>query len=179
MAKLTIEEKERRKFDRQLEYARTFYGSNYLTKKVKPIFCEMKRAEAGVKKASDEICVVRGVIDYSYRGIGEVICVTCGKRGPWKNSGGTHGSMDAGHYLQGNRVLLCEMNCHPQCVSCNQHNSGESAIYRKFMVHVYGEDAVDELHRKKNRGDVPSLDEQVRLKFSYQDRLKKAVEAMK
>ena len=178
MAKLTIEEKERRRFERQLEYARTFYGANYLTKKVKPVFCEMVRAEAGARREYVDF-VMLGEIHNGFSGLGEVICVTCGKRGAWKNIGGTHGTMDAGHYLQGNRVLLCEINCHPQCVSCNQHNSGESAIYRKFMVHVYGEAAVDELHRKKNRGDVPSLEEQVRLKFSYDARLKAAVEAMR
>lgn len=75
-------------------------------------------------------------------GFGE--CISCGKYIYFKDG-------DAGHYIpQKNHysVLYDEMNVHLQCVSCNQHGSGEVAKYRIRIIEKYGLEAVEDLERR-------------------------------
>lgn len=73
---------------------------------------------------------------------GNCTCVTCGKVLPWNDSG-----MNAGHYVSRSRhaTVFHFINCHSQCVSCNDHKGGNAARYEEFMVAKYGRKTVDEL----------------------------------
>jgi hypothetical protein len=69
-------------------------------------------------------------------------CISCGKlAAAW-------GSWDAGHYLTvGARPELRfnPDNCHKQCVKCNQHLHGNTAMYRIGLVARIGLAAVEAL----------------------------------
>ena len=64
-------------------------------------------------------------------------CISCGRH--------HQGKYDAGHYrtVGSNPALRFEpMNCHKQCVPCNQHKSGNIVEYRINLVQRIGADAV-------------------------------------
>lgn len=64
-------------------------------------------------------------------------CISCGRH---------HlGKYDAGHYrtVGSNPALRFEpLNCHKQCVPCNQHKSGDIVNYRINLVQRIGAEAV-------------------------------------
>lgn len=65
-------------------------------------------------------------------------CISCGRHHP--------GKYDAGHYrtVKSNPALRFEpLNCHKQCVPCNQHLSGNIVNYRVELVKRVGIDQVD------------------------------------
>lgn len=65
-------------------------------------------------------------------------CISCGRHHP--------GKYDAGHYrtVKSNPALRFEpLNCHKQCVPCNQHLSGNIVNYRIELVNRLGVDLVD------------------------------------
>lgn len=64
-------------------------------------------------------------------------CISCGRY--------HQGKYDAGHYrtVGSNPALRFEpLNCHKQCVPCNQHKSGNIVEYRINLVQRIGADAV-------------------------------------
>lgn len=64
-------------------------------------------------------------------------CISCGRH--------HQGKYDAGHYrtVGSNPALRFEpLNCHKQCVPCNQHKSGNIVEYRLNLVQRIGADAV-------------------------------------
>lgn len=64
-------------------------------------------------------------------------CISCGRRHERK--------YDAGHYrtVGSNPALRFEpLNCHKQCVHCNQHKSGDIVNYRINLVQRIGAEAV-------------------------------------
>lgn len=64
-------------------------------------------------------------------------CISCGRH--------HQGKYDAGHYrsVGSNPALRFEpLNCHRQCVPCNQHKSGNSIEYRIGLVARIGAEAV-------------------------------------
>jgi hypothetical protein len=69
-------------------------------------------------------------------------CISCGKlAAAW-------GSWDAGHYLTvGARPELrfTPDNCHKQCVKCNQHLHGNTAMYRIGLIARIGVERVEAL----------------------------------
>jgi len=68
----------------------------------------------------------------------ELPCVSCGRH--------HQGKYDAGHYrtVKSNPALRFEpLNCHKQCVPCNQHLSGNIVNYRMSLVLRIGQDKVD------------------------------------
>lgn len=69
-------------------------------------------------------------------------CITCDARYPWNDL-----RINAGHFVSRKcRTTIFQfVNCHPQCVKCNQHLSGNAAEYERFMVEKYGQEAVDDL----------------------------------
>ena len=72
---------------------------------------------------------------------GYVGCVTCGKRGHYKD-------MQAGHFKHGKdrECYFDERNVHPQCVSCNHfHKTTAMQNYTVFMLKKYGQKVVEEL----------------------------------
>lgn len=65
-------------------------------------------------------------------------CISCGRH--------HQGKYDAGHYrsVGGNPALRFEpLNCHKQCVPCNQHKSGNIVEYRLCLVARIGAEAVE------------------------------------
>ncbi|KRP78083.1 recombination protein NinG [Pseudomonas lactis] len=65
-------------------------------------------------------------------------CISCGRH--------HEGKYDAGHYrtVGSNPALRFEpLNCHKQCVPCNQHKSGDIVNYRMSLVLRIGQDKVD------------------------------------
>jgi len=65
-------------------------------------------------------------------------CISCGRH--------HKGKYDAGHYrtVRSNPALRFEpLNCHKQCVPCNQHKSGDIVNYRLSLVLRIGQDKVD------------------------------------
>jgi len=65
-------------------------------------------------------------------------CISCGRH--------HQGSYDAGHYrtVGSNPTLRFEpLNCHKQCVPCNQHKSGDIVNYRISLVQRIGAKLVD------------------------------------
>lgn len=72
-------------------------------------------------------------------------CISCGSYPD--DSGLITGSrIDAGHYRS---VGACpelrfeELNCHAQCVKCNQHLSGNTVEYRIRLIQRIGQESVD------------------------------------
>ena len=68
----------------------------------------------------------------------ELPCISCGRH--------HQGKYDAGHYrtVKSNPALRFEpLNCHKQCVPCNQHLSGNIVNYRMSLVLRIGQDKVD------------------------------------
>lgn len=64
-------------------------------------------------------------------------CISCGRH--------HEGKYDAGHYrtVGSNPALRFEpLNCHKQCVPCNQHKSGDIVNYRINLVQRIGAEAV-------------------------------------
>jgi len=65
-------------------------------------------------------------------------CISCGRH--------HEGKYDAGHYrtVGSNPALRFEpLNCHKQCVPCNQHLSGNIVNYRMSLVLRIGQDKMD------------------------------------
>jgi hypothetical protein len=65
-------------------------------------------------------------------------CISCGRH--------HQGKYDAGHYrtVGSNPALRFEpLNCHKQCVPCNQHKSGDIVNYRINLVARIGAEKVD------------------------------------
>ena len=131
------------------------------------------RAEAGAKDCN-EFCIVDGVLDQVYSPIGSVICVTCGKVGPW-----TGQEMDAGHFLGGrsNSILFEPLNIHPQCKYCNR-TGGNPQAYRQFMLQAYSAEIVEALEKMKRESISFTREELVGMRREYRERTRAAVKVI-
>lgn len=142
-------------------------------------FQRMVRAEAGAFVGYVK-AVVDGEIQTVFSGPGEVVCVTCGRKGPWKGSkaDGVDG-MDAGHFIPGRRnsILFEEIGVHPQCSWCNR-NGGNPTAYHTYMQHVYGLHVIEALKEQERKSVSFSREELVRMRLHYRDRIKAATERM-
>lgn len=93
-------------------------------------------------------------------------CISCGRF--------HNGKYDAGHYLTtGARAELRfhPMNCHRQCVPCNQHLHGNLILYRKNLIKRIGAEMVEYLENFNNpqKWTVEDLKE---IAQHYKDELK-------
>ena len=70
------------------------------------------------------------------------LCITCSKRLHIK-------LLQAGHFIPGrhNANLFNEKGCHAQCFNCNINLKGNTLIYRRKIVEMYGE-GYDEILEK-------------------------------
>jgi len=68
------------------------------------------------------------------------LCITCGKRYHIK-------LLQAGHFIAGrhNANLFSERGTHAQCYNCNINLRGNTLIYRRKIIELYGENADVEL----------------------------------
>lgn len=99
---------------------------------------------------------------------GFCVCITCGVRKKWDQ-------LDAGHYVsrENKRWILDPRNCHPQCVSCNQHQGGNRGEYRRVLVAKYGEEQVSEMERERlPKNHVWDKRELAEIKVNLKDEIK-------
>ncbi len=178
---LSEEEKAIRKRNRMIEKSKEWQIGTHANKVAK-VYQKMIRAEAALLPPGTTPAIRYGVLVQVHREVGQCVCVTCGKVGPWKcaKQSGTSG-IETGHFVGGRTagVLFADHNAHPQCVRCNQHLSGNTAPYKLWMQHVYGQEEVDRLERLRHKRRQFTHDELVDLQIDYASRLKAAEEKMK
>lgn len=99
--------------------------------------------------------------------LGNVSCVTCGKRSHYKDG------MQGGHFIGRKWVAtkLLETNVHPQCVYCNKYLSGNYIPYTLFMQDKYGRDYVDNLEVRKNEVKKYTRDEVEEITRYFKDEI--------
>ena len=75
---------------------------------------------------------------------GYCTCVTCGKKGHWKD-----GSIQAGHFMSRKHYSTRWdiRNVKPQCVGCNMFKSGEQYKYSIYL----GSELSNELYLQSNK----------------------------
>ena len=69
---------------------------------------------------------------------GYCTCISCGKILHWSE-------MDNGHYIgrEKNNTRYSEINCNPQCRSCNRFSEGNKGEYKENLIKKHGKDKVD------------------------------------
>ena len=93
-------------------------------------------------------------------------CITCGKKGHWKNGG-----IQAGHFMSRKHYSTRwnEDNVHPQCVQCNMFKSGEQYKYSIFL----GTDKANELFLQSQKIVKFTNNEIEQMITEYSEKLKK------
>lgn len=99
---------------------------------------------------------------------GYCTCVTCGKKGHWKD-----GSMQAGHFMSRKHynTRWDVRNVKPQCVGCNMFKSGEQYKYSIYL----GSELSKELYLQSNKIVKFSNDELQKMIDRYSTELKRLV----
>ena len=177
---LTPEEKARNARERMIETSRQWQIGTHAGK-VATVYQKMIRAEAASRPAEITAAIVDGVLVHVFREVGQVVCVTCGKVGPWKSdkSAGENG-IETGH-CEGGRtaaVLFADHNANPQCVYCNRNLSGNVANYKLWIRHLYGQDEVDRLGQLRHQRKQFTHEELVDMRIEFAARLKAAERKM-
>lgn len=93
-------------------------------------------------------------------------CISCGRH--------HEGKYDAGHYrtVGSNPTLRFQpLNCHKQCVPCNQHKSGDIVNYRMSLVLRIGQAQVDWLEGP-HEPQRYTIDDLKQIKAEYRAKLK-------
>jgi len=105
----------------------------------------MKKKKTLTKWKKDCDAIYSRYIRLSKSNKGYCTCVTCGVRKPIKE-------MQNGHYVPRDCLYLrfVDMNCHPQCISCNIMKDGNKVNYALFMIRTYGQDVLERLDDLKN-----------------------------
>ena len=175
---LTTEERAERARNRMLEKAREFQTGTYLSRFVSPTFQKMVRAEAGADPRQFVTAIVHGEIRQVERSLGYCACVTCGKVLRWDS--GIKG-LHTGHFLASRRnsILLEELNCAPQCSSCNFYRSGAPQEFRKWMYAVRGQSTIERLEKLKTESVSFGREQLVDMRIQYAARLAAAEARMK
>ena len=93
-------------------------------------------------------------------------CITCGKKGHWKNGG-----IQAGHFMSRKHYSTRwnEDNVHPQCVACNMFRSGEQYKYSIFL----GTDKANDLFLQSQKIVKFANNEIEQMIAEYSDKLQK------
>jgi hypothetical protein len=93
-------------------------------------------------------------------------CITCGKKGHWKNGG-----IQAGHFMSRKHYSTRwnEDNVHPQCVACNMFRAGEQYKYSIFL----GTDKANELFLQSQKIVKFANNEIEQMITEYSEKLKK------
>ncbi len=174
---LTDQEKAANARQRMLTKAREYTTGTYVNRFVAPVFQRMIRAEAAAQPDGWTPAIVDGELAHKWRNVGQCVCVTCGKRGPWSSG---LGGMHTGHFLASRRnsILFEESNVAPQCSHCNRFQGGSPQQFRMWMLAVRGEETVARLERLKHTTRSFTREELVDMRIEYQARLKAAEERM-
>ncbi len=85
------------------------------------------------------------------------LCITCGKRYHFK-------LLQAGHFIPGrhNANLFSERGTHAQCYNCNLNLKGNTLVYRRKIIELYGKGAdevLEEIDRQIKKFTIPDLNE--------------------
>ena len=134
-----------------------------MAKKTKTIAKEVD----DVAKLMQELVRLKAADDNGY-----VECCTCGVVRLWSDR--MHGAHFIGRKELATKIMI--ENCHPACAYCNKfyHPTTKGVLdYRKYMIDIYDEDAVDELWalsrtiKKWTREEVADIksDFQAQIKF--------------
>jgi hypothetical protein len=93
-------------------------------------------------------------------------CITCGKKGHWKNGG-----IQAGHFMSRKHYSTRwnEDNVHPQCVACNMFRAGEQYKYSIFL----GTDKANKLFLQSQKIVKFANNEIEQMITEYSEKLKK------
>ena len=93
-------------------------------------------------------------------------CITCGKKGHWKNGG-----IQAGHFMSRKHysTRFNEDNVHPQCVACNMFRAGEQYKYSIFL----GMDKANDLFLQSQKIVKFTNNEIEQMITEYSEKLKK------
>ena len=177
---LTPEHRRANRFDKLRRTATQYQLGTYMAKFTAPSFQRMIRAEYGARLDGVPFVNSEGILEIGFASSGQVICVTCGKVGPWEGNY-FGGQFHTGHFLASRAasIVLEETNVAPQCAYCNKTGNGEQARYEVWMRHVHGQDEIDRLRRLKNTARQFTLDELVELRIGYMDRITAAKARMK
>ena len=161
---------------RMLEKAREWQIGSYIRKYVAVEFQKLIRAEAAAQQPGYAPAMLDCIFSAKWRGVGECVCVTCGKVEPW--SSGLKG-MHTGHFLASRRhsILLEEANVAPQCSRCNRYEGGAPQLFRQWMQQVRP-DEIERLEALKNQTRQFTREELVDLRIGYKQRLKAAMEKL-
>ncbi|MFH1738195.1 MAG: recombination protein NinG [bacterium] len=174
---LTPKEKGERTRQRMIEKAKEFQVGTYIRKFVAPLFQRMIRAEWARCRDGTVPAIVEGTLKQVWRRRGQCVCVTCGAVGPWSSG---LGGMHTGHFLASRRnsIVFEEDNVAPQCSRCNRYLSGAPQAFRRWMLAVRGEKAVEQLERLKTQSRQFSRADLVDLRILYKARLDAAIARM-
>lgn len=99
-------------------------------------------------------------------------CISCGRH--------HQGKYDAGHYrtVGSNPALRFEpLNCHKQCVPCNQHKSGDIVNYRINLLQRIGAEAVTWIEGPHEPCKY-TIDDLKAIKADYQEKLRELKRAI-
>lgn len=175
--RLTPEEKHERARQGMIETAKQYQIGTYMHRFVSKIFQRMIRAEAASLPDGTTLAIVKGELSTVLRRVGQCVCVTCGKVGPW--SGGL-GGMHTGHFLGSRRfsIVLEEDNVAPQCSRCNRFEGGAQRDFVSWMAAARGSATIERLKRLKATTRTFDREELVDLRLEFQSRLKAAEERM-
>lgn len=97
-------------------------------------------------------------------------CVTCDAVRPWNDL-----RMNAGHFVtrKSRKTIFLFVNCHPQCVACNQHLSGNAAEYDRYMIATFGQQVVDDLKAESRESIKWTCEELAEKKIQFMELARK------
>ena len=97
---------------------------------------------------------------------GYCTCVTCGKKGHWKNGG-----IQAGHFISRKHYSTRwdERNVKPQCVACNVYRAGEQYKYSLYLGNNLSKKLLEKSRELRKFTNI-ELEEMI---ADYSERLKK------
>ena len=95
------------------------------------------------------------------------LCITCGKRYHIK-------LLQAGHFIPGrhNANLFSEKGTNAQCYNCNINLKGNTLVYRRKIIEMYGAEADEELEREDVKPKKFTEEELLGLKEKYKELIK-------
>jgi hypothetical protein len=93
-------------------------------------------------------------------------CISCNKPDTGKRDAGHYRSIGSAPHLR-----FVELNCHSQCVKCNQHLSGNLINYRAGLVARIGIDKVEQLEADQEAKHY-TIDDIIAIKKHYQAKVK-------
>ena len=95
-------------------------------------------------------------------------CITCGCVLLFKE-------LQAGHFISGrnNSILFDEECVHAQCKTCNIIKNGNTLVYRRKILELYGDKYDEVLEKRSQQIKKYTIDELLELEKDLKERIKK------